>query len=206
VVARSLQDIARSNRWFGGRQAVRYGFERLVRGRPSSPVSVLDVGTGSGDIPRHLVEVGAAMGLAVRPLALDRHPAAVRVAARSGFPTIRADGLRLPLAPRSVDIVVISQVAHHLAPAAVRALALEASRVARIGVVLADLQRSELAAFAFRFGTWALGFDRVTRLDGVTSVRRGYTVSELAGLLGSAGLEASVTYRPIARVVAIWRV
>ncbi len=78
-------------------------------------------------------------------------------------------------------------------------------RVARVGVVIADLRRGRLAPLAFRIGARALGFDRHTLADGITSIRRGYTVAELAALLRAAGVAGRVSRRPMYRLVATWR-
>jgi hypothetical protein len=52
VVAQSLGNIARANRWFGGARAVRYGLARVLAGVPRTrPLSLLDLGTGAGDLP-----------------------------------------------------------------------------------------------------------------------------------------------------------
>ena len=103
-----------------------------------------------------------------------------------------------------MDIVLISQVAHHLAADAAVELFRAATALARIGVVVADLRRSELAVAAFRLGSALLGFDAVTRADGITSVRRGYHVRDLAALAARAGQQARVCRRPGFRVVAYW--
>jgi hypothetical protein len=104
-----------------------------------------------------------------------------------------------------VDVVIASQIAHHLSPDDIVRLASRASRVARIGVIVADLRRSELAVLAFRLGSRLLGFDPATRADGVTSVRCGFHRNELAVLLRAGGIAAVVTERPIARLVAFWK-
>ncbi len=204
-IEQSLRNIARANQWFGGRAAVRFGVRQLLQNRKVDRLTLLDIGAGFGDISADLVRTGWASGIVVRPIAVERHPAAARVASRRGLSTVLADGLALPLPDRIVDVVVISQVAHHLSPRQIIALAKEATRVARIGVVVADLKRSELAAFLFQFGSRALGFDRATRKDGVTSVRRGFRRVELETILRDAGCDAAVTERPFARVVATWR-
>jgi hypothetical protein len=48
-----------------------------------------------------------------------------------------------------------------------------------------------------------LQFDAATRADGITSVRRGYTLEEFGALFREAGLEATVARRPGYRLVAI---
>ncbi len=110
----------------------------------------------------------------------------------------------LPLAPRSVDLVLMSQVAHHLAASAVVQLLRDATRVARVGVVLADLRRSRIAAAAFGAAATMLRFDHATRQDGMVSVRRGYRPAELERLLSAAGITTRVHRRPGARLVAAW--
>lgn len=204
AVARSLANIARANRWFGGLAAVRHGLSRLLRAR-AGPVTLLDVGTGLGDVPAMARRWAQARGVTLRVIGLERHPVAAQLAAGTGLPIVRSCGGELPFRDRGVDIVVISQVAHHFAPASCVRLFGEASRVARLGVVVADLRRSRTAAVGFWLGSRVLGFDPVTRVDGITSLRRGFTRLELAGLIAQAGAEAQVESRPGARLVATWR-
>lgn len=206
TVARSLTNIARANRWFGGRAAALWGIERLLHGVPPARiVTLLDLGTGAGDLPSAAVAWAARRGRTIRPLGLERSRVAARLAAGRGIPVVLACVGTLPVRAEAVDIVLISQVAHHLSPDAVATLFRDASRAARLGVVVADLRRSAVAAAAFRIGSAALGFDAVTRADGITSVRRGYHRDELADLATRAGQSAEVRHRPGFRLVATWR-
>jgi len=54
-------------------------------------------------------------------------------------------------------------------------------------------------------GARLLRFDRVTRVDGITSIARGYRPAELAALAARAGARAEVRRRPGYRLVAWWR-
>jgi SAM-dependent methyltransferase len=201
AVRRSLTNIARANRLFGGTAAVLFGMDRLVAGS-ATPLALLDLGTGAGDIPRALRAWGAERGTRVRTFGLDRLRPAAALARSSVLPMTLGCATALPFRSGSVDVVTISQVLHHFeAGAAVRLLA-EAARVARHGVVIADLLRSRTAATLFGVGARALGFDRHTVEDGITSVGRGYTPDELEALGREAGLGLTVTVRPGWRVVA----
>lgn len=203
-VAESLHHIARSNRWFGGRAALRWGVARALEGAARRPVVLLDLGTGAGDLPRHLRAWGAARGMTITALGLERIPSAARLAARAGLPTVLGTAGSLPVRPGSVDIVTISQLLHHLVPEDAVALLREATRVARRAVVVADLHRAPFACVAFRLGAAALRFDPHTRADGLTSIARGYTPAELARLCATAGVPARVAVRPFFRLVAWW--
>ena len=104
-----------------------------------------------------------------------------------------------------MDLVLVSQVAHHFTHESAIRLFRTCDALARVGVVVADLRRGLLAPLAFRAGATVLGFDEVTKADGVTSIRRGYTAGELHDLLLAAGVRARVARRPGYRLVATWR-
>src|SRR5690349_3850552 len=103
VVRTTLSDIARSNRWFGGRSAVTRGVDALAHGA-AGPLTVLDVGAGGGDIVNHVARRMAARGVTLRPVALERHREAARMCREGGLPAVLADGGALPVADRSIDI------------------------------------------------------------------------------------------------------
>ena len=204
LVRESLRNIARANWWFGGAAAVRYGLGRAIAGPGSSGVvTLLDVGTGLGDLPRMAVRWAARRGIVLRPIGLEHHAAAARAARDAGLPAVRGDAAALPFGNRTVDLVLLSQVAHHFAPQAIVRLLQECARVARKAVIVADLRRSPVAALAFPVAGRLLRFDRHTVQDGITSLRRGFTPRTLEALLLQAGLPAQVARRPGARLVAV---
>lgn len=202
TVRASLGHIARANRWFGGRAAVLWGLGRALHTVPrGSRVSLLDIGTGAGDLPRAARRWAHRRGLRLDVFGLERSPMAAALAQANGVPTIVADAGGIPVRPGSVDVVLLSQVAHHFAPASAESLFRSCHRIARRALVVADLRRSTAALAAFSVGSRVLRFDPVTRADGRTSIRRGYSPRELAALLPP---EAEVARRPGWRIVAVW--
>lgn len=141
----------------------------------------------------------------VKPLALDWHRTAATLSAARGLPSIAADALALPIADKSVDIVVASQLLHHFSRDAGCDVIRELDRVARLGVVVADIRRTFVAAWGIWIAAVLLGFHRVSRRDGVVSVRRGFTLTELVALTEKAGVSAEARRRPGFRLVAHWR-
>jgi SAM-dependent methyltransferase len=205
VARATLRDIAVANWLFGGRAAVRYGVRTLLAGVPvGSQLTLLDVGAGNGDIARYLVR-HAGTRATLRPLAVDWHPEAARLCHAAGIAAVVGDAAALPFPARAADIVVASQLLHHFGRAAAVQVLRALDRVARLGVVVADLERASTAAAVLWLASFALAFDRVSRRDGVISVRRGFTREELAHLLRGAGLAGAVHRRPGHRLVAVWR-
>jgi hypothetical protein len=205
TVAESLRNIARANRWFGGASALRFGLDRGLAGLPrGSTISLMDLGTGLGDLPRAAVRWGAARGIRVVPLGLELNRSAARLARATGLVTTVGCAGAPPIRDKSVDVVLVSQVAHHLTHASVVHLVRTCDRLARRAVILADLRRHPLAPPSYWFGARLLRFDPVTVADGMTSLRRGFTRAELEDLLAQAGVAGRVDRRPGFRLVATW--
>src|SRR4029077_12558037 len=121
AVGSELYDIARLNALFGGTRAVVAALEPYLRRarngeRATGKVqwTLLDVGTGSGDIARAAVAAARRHGVELTPVGIDLNRTAARLARAGGVAMIVADGSWLPLGPRSVDVVLASQVLHHL--------------------------------------------------------------------------------------------
>ena len=210
AVERELHDIARLNALFGGTRAVVRELERIFeKGEEKGAAwTLLDVGTGLGDIPRAAAASARRHGITLRTVGVEINRAAAASAMRadrSGALTlVLADGNTLPFSPRSVDIVIASQVLHHLPPdVAIRWIA-TFNALARRGVVIAYLRRSRVAMAAVWLVSFPLGFDAVTRHDAVLSLQRGYTRQEMNALLTAAGVAPVARRRPGFRMVAAW--
>ena len=205
AVAESLRNIARANRWFGGAAAVRFGLGRTLRGLPpGTSLSLLDLGTGLGDLPNVAVRWGAVRGIRIVTVGVELNRVAAHLARAAGLHMAVACAGAPPIRDKSVDIVLVSQVAHHLTSESVVHLLRTCDRLARRAVIVADLRRDPLAAPAFWCGARFLSFDAVTVADGLTSIRRGFSRRELQTLMASAGIEGRVNQRPGFRLVATW--
>ena len=198
VLASDLRNLETLNRFFGGRGVVRRRIAPRLRTAGPNPVTLLDIGSGGGDLCRELVMQARKRGSAVRLLSLDYHPQ-VQDCARAwcrDYPEIqfvRGDARRLPLKDRSVDLAVCTLALHHFSDEdAVRVLD-EMRRVARRAVV-SDLCRGYVG---YAGGWLATRFTRnpMTRFDGPVSVQRAFTEDELRGMAVQAGWQAPTVLR-----------
>jgi SAM-dependent methyltransferase len=205
IITRSMSDVERSNSLFGGMHAALSEIESALADLPQC-ASLLDVGTGTADIPAAARTLAARRGIKLRTIGYDLAEPLVRRHRRRNDAVVRGDALRLPFRNHSVDIVMCSQVLHHFREPDAVTLIAEMNRVARVRVVISDLRRSWLAAGGLWLASFVLGFHSVSRHDGVVSVMRGFVPAELAGLVESAtSRHVLVHRRPGFRVTTSWK-
>jgi ubiquinone/menaquinone biosynthesis C-methylase UbiE len=194
-LAANLRDIRRVNHLLGGTSTTLRHLPELVRAIPTSePISILDLATGSGDIPVALTTWAAKHDRQVMIVASDYSRDILDIARDqiAGHPDItlaQYDARSVPLPDDQFDIVLCALSLHHFAPDDAVQVLREMNRLARVGFILNDLRRSRLgyasAWVAARFTTR----NRLTRNDAPLSVRRAYTPAELKELLHRAGID-----------------
>lgn len=189
---RSMRDVALTNRLFGGTQTVLSHVARLLRGVPAgSSVRLLDIATGSADIPRALQEWGQRRGLDLTVVAVDNHAGMLRMARDTapGVHLAQADALLLPFAPRSFDLALCALAFHHFGfEASARLLAVMDALTTR-GFVVSDLRRDRPTLWGVQASMAALRVHPFTRHDAPTSVRRAWTPPEYRKMVGLAGVQ-----------------
>ena len=204
VRARSIADVTTSNRLLGGLRAARIGVREALGDR-REPTTMLDIGTGLADIPERAARDAGVRGQRLTTIGVDEAFSLLVESRLRVTEAVCANALALPFRDQSIDIVMCSQVLHHFEDADAGRLIREMNRVARVGVVVSDLRRSRLAAIGFWLVSWILRFHRVTRHDGVVSVMRGFTASELRKLIQTAvGIVPDIRRRLGFRLTARW--
>src|SRR6266496_5565776 len=112
---RDLERIRHFNRWFGSYHLV-LGFIRSWI-RPADKLRVVDLATGSGDIPRLIVDYARKISAKVEIDALDRQPATLEIARKlsADYPEISFQGTNiLDWSPaEAYDIALCTLVLHH---------------------------------------------------------------------------------------------
>jgi len=192
---RALAGLARLNRVSDSPGVLWPTLRALARG--GGPVRVLDVATGSGDVPRALAAKAARAGLPNLTFAgCDISPTAVEAATAvaPGLSFFVHDVLRDPL-PAGYDVVTCSLFLHHLSDdEAVMLLSRMAAAAGRM-VLVNDLARSRFNYAAVWAACRLLTRSPVVRFDGPASVRSAFTAAEAAALAVRAGFAGAVVRR-----------
>ncbi len=199
----SLRDIRLANLIGQGTAVILHHLGRLTQGWPAGrTLTVLDIATGSGDIPLAICRWAKRRGIPVQVLATDISPEVI-AAARAlvkDHPQITLevlDARALPFPDASYDIVTCSLALHHLERADAVAVIRQMARVARVGFIVNDIERCWPAYVAVNLLVITPITNRLTRHDGPASVKRAYTAYELAQMAADAGVRGAVVLRHV---------
>lgn len=194
---RNLRDIRHINAALGWTTFTTRAVMGLLRTQPRRAWTLLDVASGSADIPIAIARAAQRAGIDLRVTVTDRSPQIVAVARErcAALPSVtveQQDALALPYADASFDVALCTLALHHFAPDAAQALLHSMARVGR-RVLVYDVVRSPLA-YAGVVALTRLGrMHPMTCHDGPVSVRRAYSAAEARALAATAGLRDAQT-------------
>jgi 2-polyprenyl-3-methyl-5-hydroxy-6-metoxy-1,4-benzoquinol methylase len=182
MLDRTYERFAIVNRFVSGWRGT---YLRRIRPLLSAqwPATLLDIGSGGGDIALALAKWAADDGLQLSVTAIDPDERAHAFALGRPNPhDVRfrqAGSSELVDAAERYDFVVSNHVLHHLDAAELDDLLLDSELLCRGLALHSDIRRSPLAYAAFSVLSLPLSRGSFIRDDGLTSIRRSFTTAEL---------------------------
>lgn len=208
---RTLEDLRGVNRWLGATRSILKRLAALAGRVQARPIRILDVASGSADIPLEVARWGRRAGVELRVTATDLHSRTLQLAAERVAPdpwvsAERADALSLRYPDAAFDIAICSTALHHFSRGQAVIVLRELARVSSCAVIVGDLRRSRAALLGARIlaaSVWRR--HPITRHDAPLSVRSSFTAAELRELASEAGLDgAIVRSEPIFRLSLVY--
>ena len=202
LLRRSLAFIRQVNALFGYTRATVSHLERFSpRWKRGERIDIIDLATGSADVPLAIVRWGVRRGFDVHVVGVDRHEETVRAArdATRHEPRVRivqGDALAPPFEQGSFDYAVTSMFLHHLSEADAETVLRTMGRLAWRGVIAADLLRHR-RAYAW-ISMFTLFANPIVRHDARVSVRQAFSKEEVLTMRDRAGLGFATYYRHFA--------
>ena len=186
---RDLKNLRDLNRWFGSYALISMFLSRWIK--PGAILRVIDLATGSADIPRFIAEYGRKIGAHLQIDALDRQSATLEIARKlsADYPEISfVEGSILDWNPvEQYDLVFCTLVLHHFSEEdAVRVLK-RCRELSRKFVLASDLRRGFLLTAGVWFLTEFVFREPMTKYDGRLSAARSFSFSEMRQLAKDAG-------------------
>jgi ubiquinone/menaquinone biosynthesis C-methylase UbiE len=192
TLADSLRFIRRINSALRYTRSTISHLERFSRSwKPGERIRIIDFATGSADVPLAVVRWAARRKFDVTVVGVDLHETTCRLARQATrdeprVDIVRADVLDLPFDAGSFDYALCSMFLHHLSDADVLSVLKAMDRVARRGIIAADLLRDRRAyAWATLFTLFS---NPMVRHDARVSVAQAYSESEAIALRARSGL------------------
>ncbi len=195
----ALRGLERINFWSGSARILWPAVRTLAR-QTGSPLRLLDVASGAGDVPIRLWHKARRTGIPLDVAGCDVSPRAVDYARRRAEQRGAAvrffvwNALEDPL-PAAPDVVTSSLFLHHLSDAEAVVFLRRLGQLASRLVLVNDLVRS-LPGFLLAYvGTRVLSTSRVVHTDGPQSVESAFRRDEALALAHEAGLHGATVRR-----------
>lgn len=196
-----LRDLASFNRAFLGHYPLVRWVARAVRRDPKgTPLTLVDVGCGYGDLLRAIRSWSRRRGIDLNLLGIDLNSETIRIARAATDPADRIDFHAINMfelaSSTPVDLIISSLVTHHLSDREITEFVRLMERTARRGWAICDLQRSRLLYHFVGLSSRLARFHPMVTRDGQISVARSLTRAEWEVRIAEAGISpADVSIR-----------
>jgi 2-polyprenyl-3-methyl-5-hydroxy-6-metoxy-1,4-benzoquinol methylase len=186
---RDLARIRQLNRWFGSYRLMLGFIRRWIR--PTDKLRVVDLATGSGDIPRLIVDYARRISANVKIDALDWQPATLEIAKKLSvnYPEIsyREANILEWNSIQKYDITLCTLALHHFSNKDAAQILRRCREVSKGFVLVSDLRRIFPLIAGVYLLTTLIFREPMTRYDARLSVARAFSFSEMRELAGKAG-------------------
>lgn len=179
-----FKDINRSNRCLGGNAITLANVCKLMKEYPRKQYTIADIGCGDGEILRQIAGYFRNTKMEVVLIGLDLNENALTIARELSvdFPEItflKQDILALKPQEFSCDILLCTLTMHHFSNEQIPLFLSKFIKLAKIGIVINDLQRSALAYYLFKGFSAIFIKTKIAKHDGLISIKSGFKKKDL---------------------------
>ncbi|UOY06465.1 methyltransferase domain-containing protein [Muricauda sp. SCSIO 64092] len=178
----ALKDINFCNTWLGGYRLTINAVLDLIKSDRGKSYTILDVGCGDGEMLRKLSKTLHDKGISHRLVGIDINKTILGIAEEKSQDFLDI-GYRYSdiLTDDSLDcdILLCTLTLHHLKQKEIPLFLNRFVAIARVGVVINDLQRSRVAHFLFKIFRAVFLKSKIAKNDGLVSIRRAFKKEEL---------------------------
>jgi 2-polyprenyl-3-methyl-5-hydroxy-6-metoxy-1,4-benzoquinol methylase len=188
---RDLQRLRQLNRWFGSYRLVSDFIRDWIK--PGVRMRIVDLATGSGDIPRLIIDYVRKIDAQVEIDAVDQQAATLQIATTlsAGYPEIsyyEANILEWK-GSQDYDIALCSLVLHHFSDEDAVTVFRQCRELSKRFVLVSDLRRGLLLQVGVHVLTAVIFREPMTRFDARLSAQRAFSFAEMRQLAIQAGWE-----------------
>nr|WP_299345449.1 methyltransferase domain-containing protein [Allomuricauda sp.] len=182
----AYQDINRCNYLLGGDKITINGVWDLVKTSKKESYTILDMGCGDGTMLRKLSDFLSKKNIQHKMWGVDLRDDVLTIAREQSpqYPHIEFKKIDILEVDSSFgcDILINTLTMHHFEEEKLEEFLGQFVKLAKVGVVINDLQRSKWAYHLFKIFSFFLIRTKVAKYDGLVSISKGFTKKELVQL------------------------
>lgn len=191
----ALTEVTRVNKYLGGQkvtlEGLRYFFDRFSQ----KSYTILDVGCGDGAMLRSIAIFARQRAIAVTLIGIDINPKSIALAKERSqdFPELSfqvQDVFKLKDTQEEIDIITSTLTMHHFTDAEILTFLAQFLKLASLGVVINELQRSKIAYRLFEAYSRVFMKSKMARHDGLISIERAFTKNDLLSFTSKLGVQS----------------
>jgi len=196
----TLAELRLVNNYLGGLSVTLAALAPELQKDPTQLYRILDLGTGSADIPEGIVRWARQHRIQVEIVVIDINPSTCAYARHcvADFPEVKvvaADVLHLPFADASFDYTHAAMFTHHFTQEECAKILKIMYAKATQGLIINDLHRHPFAYYSIKFLTRLFSKSRLVRNDGPLSVLRSFRPHDIEDLKHKSGIELQYRWR-----------
>ncbi|MCD2258338.1 methyltransferase domain-containing protein [Psychroserpens luteolus] len=180
----ALDKLAKINQWLGGNKVTLSGLKKVLKNQPKGkPITIIDLGCGSGDMLRTVSQFGKRNGYNFQLLGIDanHHTIDYAKASSKAYKNIEFKAIDIfseDFKQLNYDLVLTTLFLHHFKEDELVSFLKPVLVKAKLGIVVNDLHRHKLAYYLFKLLCLTIKNKTIIE-DGLTSVLRGFKRQEL---------------------------
>ncbi len=186
ALVKAYQDINRCNTLLGGTTITTSIVKKLIKKHPKKSYTIYDVGCGDGHMLRKIASLYNGESITLNLVGIDIREDVLAIArkASSSFGNITYTNQNVLALEddEQCDILLCTLTLHHFPEKDLKTILSQFERLARIGVVINDLERSKLAYVLFRLFSIFFIRTKIAKIDGLISIRKGFIKKDLINL------------------------
>lgn len=196
----TLDKLGKINKWLGGNRVTLNGIAQLLKNQPKDQTyTIIDLGCGHGDMLRLVAKYGREHQYNFKLIGVDANQDTIAYAKESSidFPELYFENIDIfseQFENLDFDIVLGTLFLHHFKDDVISSLLTNLLENANLGIVVNDLQRSEIAYGLFKLLGLTISNHMVVE-DGLTSILRGFKRKDLEQFSAQLKLKSEIRWK-----------
>ena len=196
----TLDKLGKINKLLGGNSVTLNGIRQLLEGKPKDKTyAIIDLGCGHGDILRLIADFGRKEGYNFQLIGIDANQDAIDYASELSveYPELsfkNKDIFSEDFQNMNYDIALATLFLHHFKTDELEVLLKQLASRAKLGLVINDLHRSEIAYGLFKLLSLVISNQMIID-DGLTSILRAFKRKDLENLAQKLNLKSEIRWK-----------